>query len=83
MTPPELVALHKFLDENTWNSFIHPTKSLWGSPVLFIKKKDKSLQLCIDFHTLNKVTEKDHYLLPLIADLLDSPDLLESTQRST
>ncbi len=50
-----------------------PNKSLWGPLVLFIKKKDGSLQLCVDFHALNKVMEKDCYPLPLIADLLDSP----------
>jgi len=41
--------------------------------VLFIKKKDKSLQLCVDFYRLNKITKKDQYLLPLITNLLDSP----------
>jgi len=73
LLPPELTALQEFLEEHTWNGFIHPTKSLWGSPVLFIKKKDGSLHLCIDFCTLNKVTEKDHYQLPLIMDLLNAP----------
>jgi len=42
------------------------------APVLFIKKKDGSLQLCVDFHGLNKITKKDQYLLPLISNLLDS-----------
>src|SRR6266481_2015456 len=73
LSPPELVALQEFLEEHTWNSFICPTKSLWGAPVLFIKKKDRSLHLCVDFHALNKVTEKDHYPLPLITDLLNTP----------
>jgi len=41
--------------------------------VLFIKKKDGSLRLCIDFHGLNKITKKDQYPLSLISDLLDSP----------
>src|SRR5260221_2019558 len=72
-SPLELTALQEFLEEHTWNSFICPTKSPWGSPVLFIKKKDGSLYLCINFHTLNKVTEKDCYLLPLIMDLLNAP----------
>jgi len=40
--------------------------------VLFVKKKDGSLQLCIDYQALNKITQKDHYPLPLISDLLDS-----------
>src|SRR5258705_13161804 len=73
LLPPELTALREFLEENIWNGFIRPSKSLWGSLVLFVKKKDGSLHLCIDFHTLNKVTEKDCYPLPLIMDLLNAP----------
>src|SRR5260221_2183716 len=73
LSPPELVALWEFLEEHTRNGFICPSKSPWGSPILFIKKKDSSLCLCVDFHTLNRVMEKDHYPLPLILDLLTSP----------
>src|SRR5258708_3712493 len=73
LSPPELVALREFLEEHTRSGFICPSKSPWGSPVLFIKKKDGSLHLCVDFHTLNRVTEKDCYPLPLISDLLTSP----------
>src|SRR5258708_24511108 len=69
----ELAALREFLEEHTRSGFIHPSKSPWGSPVLFIKKKDGSLHLCMDFCALNRVTEKDHYPLPLILDLLTSP----------
>src|SRR5258705_979180 len=69
----ELVALREFLKEHTRNGFICPSKSPWGSPILFVKKKDGSLHLCIDFHALNRVTEKDCYPLPLILDLLMSP----------
>ena len=65
--------LREFLEENTKNGFICPSKSPWGSPVLFVKKKDGSLHLCVDFHTLNRVTEKDCYSLPLIPDLLNAP----------
>src|SRR6266481_4108433 len=72
LLPPELTVLREFLEENVWNGFIHPSKSLWGSLVLFVKKKDGSLCLCIDFCTLNRVTEKDCYPLPLIPDLLNS-----------
>ncbi len=67
--------LREFLEENIQNGFIHPSKSPWGSLVLFIEKKDGSLCLCIDFHALNRVTEKDRYPLPLIPDLLNSPAL--------
>src|SRR5258705_9718720 len=73
LLPPELTALREFLEENIKNGFICPSKSPWGSLVLFIKKKDSSLHLCVDFHTLNRVTEKDCYPLPLISDLLTSP----------
>src|SRR5260221_9598811 len=72
LSPPELTALREFLEENIRNGFICPSKSPWGSPVLFVKKKDGSLRLCVDFHALNRVTEKDHYPLPLIPDLLNS-----------
>src|SRR6266436_1458195 len=73
LSPPELTALREFLEEHTWNGFIRPTKSPWGAPVLFVKKKDRSLRLCVDFHALNKVTEKDCYPLLLITDLLNAP----------
>src|SRR5258708_4526000 len=73
LSPPELTMLRDFLEENTKNGFICPSKSPWGSPVLFIKKKDRSLHLCVDFHALNRVMEKDCYPLPLIPDLLNTP----------
>ena len=76
LSPPELVALQEFL-EHTQNGFIHPTKSLWGSSVLFVKKKDGSLCLCVNFCILNKVMEKDCYPLPLIMDLLNAPAVLQ------
>src|SRR5258707_3160696 len=65
LSPPELTALREFLEENIRNGFICPSKSLWGSPVLFIKKKDGSLHLCVDFRTLNKVPDKNWYPFPL------------------
>ena len=51
--------------------FIRPSISPWGAPVLFVKKKDGSLRLCIDYHQLNKVTIKNKYPLPRIDDLFD------------
>src|SRR5258705_7431877 len=72
LSPLELTVLREFLEENVRNGFICPSKSPWGSPVLFVKKKDGSLCLCIDFRALNRVTEKDCYPLPLIPDLLNS-----------
>ena len=53
--------------------FIQLTSSLHGALVLFIKKKDGSLCLCVNFHSLNQISKKDHYSLPLISNLLDSP----------
>jgi len=73
LSPLELVALWEFLKEHTKSGFICPSKSPWRSPILFVKKKDGSLHLCVDFHALNRVMEKDRYPLPLISDLLTSP----------
>ena len=73
LSPVELEALRTFIDENLCTSFIQPSSSPHAAPVLFIKKKDGSLQLCVNFHSLNKISKKDRYPLPLISDLLDSP----------
>ena len=73
LLPTELTVLCEFIDENMCNGFIRPAKSPWGSPVLFVKKKDGGLRLCVNFRALNKVTVKDCYPLPLISDLLNSP----------
>ena len=51
--------------------FIRPSTSPWGAPVLFSKKKDKTLQLCIDYRQLNRVTIKNRHPLPRIDDLFD------------
>ena len=51
--------------------FIRPSTSPWGTPVLFAKKKDKTLRLCIDYRQLNRVTIKNRYPLPRIDDLFD------------
>jgi len=73
LSPVELSALQTFIDENLNTGFIRPTTSSHAAPVLFIKKKDGSLCLCVDFRGLNKFTKKDRYPLSLISDLLDSP----------
>jgi len=65
-------VLKEFIDKNLTNRFIRSMSSSHGVPVLFVKKKDGSLQLCVDFRRLNKITKKDRYPLPLISDLLDS-----------
>ena len=69
----ELETLREYIDENLRSGFIRPTNSPCGAPVLFVKKKDGSLRLCVDYRGLNKITRKDRYPLPLISDLLDSP----------
>ena len=51
--------------------FIRPSHSPWGAPVLFVKKKDGSLRLCVDYRGLNKVTIKNKYPLPRIDDPFD------------
>ena len=69
----ELSTLRDFIDENVRSGFIRPSRSPHGAPVLFVKKKDGSLRLCVDYHGLNKISRKDRYPLPLISDLLDAP----------
>ena len=73
LSQEELVALRKFIDENLATGFIRPSHSPCGAPVLFIRKKDGSLRLCVNFRGLNRISKKDRYPLPLISDLLDAP----------
>ncbi|GJV88308.1 putative reverse transcriptase domain-containing protein [Tanacetum coccineum] len=51
--------------------FIRPSTSPWGAPIVFVKKKDGSFRMCIDYRELNKLTIKNHYPLPRIDDLFD------------
>ena len=67
----EQLVLKTFLNKNLANQFIHPLQLPTSAPILFIKKKDSSLCLTVNYHSLNKVTKKDRYPLPLILDLLD------------
>ena len=67
----EQEALKEFIEENLNTDFIWPTSFLHDIPVLFIKKKDSSLYLYVDFHSLNYISKKDCYLLLLISNLLD------------
>ncbi|GKV15260.1 hypothetical protein SLEP1_g26056 [Rubroshorea leprosula] len=71
MAPAELKELKVQLKELLEKRFIRPSVSPWGAPVLFVKKKDGSLRLCIDYRELNKVTVKNRYPLPRIDDLFD------------
>ncbi|XP_059629608.1 uncharacterized protein LOC132272482 [Cornus florida] len=71
MAPVELSELKKQTQELQDRGFIRPSTSPWGAPVLFVKKKDRSLRLCVDYCALNKVTIKNKYPLPCIDDLFD------------
>ncbi|KAA3465843.1 RNA-directed DNA polymerase-like protein [Gossypium australe] len=71
MAPTELKELKVQLQELIDKGFARPSFSPWGAPVLFVKKKDGSLRLCIDYRQLNKVTIKNKNPLPRIGDLFD------------
>ncbi|TYK03797.1 pol protein [Cucumis melo var. makuwa] len=71
MAPTELKEMKVQLQELLDKGFIRPSVSPWGAPVLFVKKKDESMRLCIDYRELNKVTVKNRYPLPRIDDLFD------------
>nr|GEZ79349.1 putative reverse transcriptase domain-containing protein [Tanacetum cinerariifolium] len=71
MAPIELKESKEQLQELLYLGFIRPSVSPWGVPVLFVKKKDGSMSLCIDYRELNRVTIRNRYPLPQIDDLLE------------
>ncbi|GJR12359.1 putative nucleotidyltransferase, ribonuclease H [Tanacetum coccineum] len=71
LAPSEMQELSGQLQELQDKGFIRPSYSPWGAPVLFVKKKDGSLRMCIDYRELNKLTVKNRYPLPRIDDLFD------------
>jgi hypothetical protein len=71
MSTPELKELQLQLKELLNKGYIHPSVSPWGALVLFVKKKDGTMRLCIDFRQLNKVTVKNKYPMPRIDDFFD------------
>nr|GFB56083.1 putative reverse transcriptase domain-containing protein [Tanacetum cinerariifolium] len=71
LAPSELKELSEQLKELSEKGFIRPSSSPWGAPVLFVKKKDGSFRMCIDYRELNKLTIKNKYPLPRIDDLFD------------
>nr|GEZ68240.1 retrotransposon protein [Tanacetum cinerariifolium] len=71
MAPIELKELKDQLQELLERGFIRPSVSPWGASVLFVKKKDGSMRLCIDYRELNKITIRNRYPLPRIDDLFD------------
>ena len=71
MAQTELKELKIQLQELLDKGFIRPSVSPWGAPVLFVKKKDDTLRMCIDYRKINKVTVKNKYPLSRIEDLFD------------
>ncbi|KAJ9541044.1 hypothetical protein OSB04_027550 [Centaurea solstitialis] len=71
MAPAEMKELKEQLEDLLSRGFIRPSVSPWGAPVLFVKKKDGSMRLCIDYRELNRVTIRNKYPLPRIDDLFD------------
>lgn len=71
MAPVEMKELLTQLQDLLDKGIIRPSVSPWGAPVLFVKKKDGTMRLCIDYRELNKVTIKNKYPLPRIDDLFD------------
>ncbi|GJT47736.1 hypothetical protein Tco_0973893, partial [Tanacetum coccineum] len=71
LAPLDMQELSNQLQELADRGFIRPSTSPWGAPVLFVKKKDGSFRMCINYRELNKLTVKNHYPLPRIDDLFD------------
>nr|GEY62494.1 putative reverse transcriptase domain-containing protein [Tanacetum cinerariifolium] len=71
LAPAEMQELSTQLQELSDRGFIRPSSSPWGAPVLFVKKKDGSFRICIDYRKLNKLTVKNRYPLLRIDDLFD------------
>ena len=69
--PVELEMLKTYIKTNLANGFIRPSKSPVGAPILFDRKPDRSLRLCVDYWGLNNITIKNRYPLPLIGESLD------------
>ncbi|GJU13627.1 putative reverse transcriptase domain-containing protein [Tanacetum coccineum] len=71
LAPSEIKEPAEQIQELSNKGFIRPSSSPWGAPILFIKKKDGSFRMCIDYRELNKLTVKNRYPLPRIDDLFD------------
>ena len=71
MPANELAELKKQVEELEGKGYIRPSTSPWGAPVLFVKKKDGTMRMCVDYRSLNEVTIKNKYPLPRIEDLFD------------
>jgi len=71
LSPIELETLRKYVEENLRKGFIRNSQSPCGAPIVFAKKKDGTLRICVDYRGLNKITIKNRYPLPLIGELMD------------
>nr|GEY33553.1 putative reverse transcriptase domain-containing protein [Tanacetum cinerariifolium] len=71
LAPSKMKELAEQLQELSDKGFIRPSSSPWGAPILFVKKKDRSFHMCIDYREQNKLTVKNRYPLPRIDDLFD------------
>ena len=71
MAPKELAEIKKQLEELLEKGFIRPSSSPWGYLAIFVKKKDSTLQMCVDYHPLKAVTIKNKYPLPRMDTLFD------------
>ena len=71
MSPTELDELKKQLDDLIQHGFIRPSISPYGAPVLFVKKKDGTVRMCVDYRALNQITIKNKYPLPRQDELFD------------
>ena len=71
LSETELAALKAYIETNLENGFIQRSSSPAAAPILFAKKKDGSLWLCVDYRVLNSVTVKNRYPLLLISEILD------------
>ena len=71
-SPSDRLVIETLINEMLEAGIIVPSESEWSSPVVLVKKKDATIRFCVDFRKLNKVTEKEHWPLPLIQDAFDS-----------
>ena len=71
LSEQELQSLKTYLDRNMATQYINRSKSSAGAPILFVKKKDGSLRLCVDYRGLNAISIRDKYPIPLVSEILD------------
>ena len=71
LSPAERDEVQRQITDLLERGWINPSKSPYGSPILFVQKKDGSLRMCVDYRALNKQTVKNRYAMPRIDDLMD------------